>query len=229
MTAPAVRAVLFDLDGTLLDTLPDLIAAANLTLQELGRPLRSDAEIRNFIGKGVPHLVYRFMTEGSQASEEEVEGALAVFRRYYAQENGVRTLPFPGVLEMLTALKADGYRLALVTNKATAFTHPLLAQQAVEGFFDSIVCGDTLTVRKPDPAPLLLACSQLGVAPSEAVMVGDSLNDAAAAHAVGMPVLLLKHGYSSAMPVEEIDCAALLSSLAEIPAWLAGRYQSRSA
>ena len=215
MSAPArfsPRAVLFDLDGTLLDTIADLADAANLALAELGRPARTQDEIHSFVGKGIPHLVRRCMTEGTQATEAEIEHAVAVFRRHYARVNGVRTRIYPGVTDTLDAMRARGLRLAVVTNKAEAFTLPLLERMAIAHYFDTVISGDTLAVKKPDPAVVNLACERLGVSAAEALMIGDSANDALAAPGAGMPVLLVTYGYSEGVPVDTIECDGLLSN-----------------
>ena len=208
----APRAVLFDLDGTLLDTIADLAEAANRMLSELGRPLRPQDEIHRFVGKGIPNLVRRCLTEDSAASEAEIAAAVAVFRRHYTVVNGIHARLYPGVDATLQALRARGLRLAVVTNKAEAFTLPLLARTGIAGYFDTVVSGDTLAVKKPDPAVLHLACTRLGVSAGQALMIGDSANDALAAQGAGMPVLLVTYGYSEGMPVDTIECDGLLSS-----------------
>ena len=219
MSGPArfsPRAVLFDLDGTLLDTIADLADAANLTLGELGRPARSQKEIHSFVGKGIPNLVRRCMTEGMSATESEIEYAVAVFRRHYAVVNGVRTRAYPGVTELLGTLRARNLPLAVVTNKAEAFTLPLLERMEIAHYFATVISGDTLAVKKPDPAVVHLACERLGVAPGEALMIGDSANDALAAQGAGMPVLLVTYGYSEGVPVDTIECDGLLSSALDV-------------
>lgn len=208
----AVQAVLFDLDGTLLDTIVDLATAANRMLTELGRAPRSQDEIHSFVGKGIPNLVRRCMTENAQAEEAEIEHAVSVFRRHYADVNGVHTRIYDGVLETLQAMQARGLRLAVVTNKAAAFTVPLLERMGLADYFAAVVSGDTLEVKKPDPAVIHLACAQLGVEPRQALMIGDSANDALAARGAGMPVLLVTYGYSEGMPVDSIECDGLLSN-----------------
>ncbi|CAI08487.1 phosphoglycolate phosphatase [Aromatoleum aromaticum] len=206
-----VRAVLFDLDGTLLDTIADLAEGANRMLAELGRPTRPLAEIHSFVGKGIPHLVRRCMTENARASEAEIESAVMVFRRHYSEVNGRHTTIYPGVAETLDAMRAMNLRLACVTNKAGAFTLPLLERMRLDRYFDAVVSGDTLPVKKPDPAVLHHACNLLGIASAQALMIGDSANDALAARAAGMPVLLVTYGYSEGMPVDTIECDGLLS------------------
>lgn len=219
-TAPvaplAPRAVLFDLDGTLLDTIADLAAAVNRMLVELGRPPRAQQQIHSFVGKGIADLVRRCLTEDAAASADEIEAALPVFRRHYAELNGRSTRIYPGVPETLVALRARGLRLAVVTNKAEAFTLPLLAAMGLAEHFEVVVSGDTLAVRKPDPAVLHHACTLLGVAAHEALMVGDSANDALAARAAGMPVMLVSYGYSEGLAVDTLECDGLLSSTLQL-------------
>jgi phosphoglycolate phosphatase len=213
----APRAVLFDLDGTLLDTIADLADAANLMLAERGSAPRSQEEIHGFVGKGIAKLVYRSLSEGrAPASEAETAAALEAFRRHYARVNGRRTRLYPGVPELLATLAARGLKMAVVTNKATAFTLPLLAQFGIAPYFGATVCGDTLPVRKPDPAMIEHACDQLGIKSEESLMIGDSANDALAARAAGAPVLLVTYGYSEGAPVDAIDCDGLLSSASQI-------------
>ena len=212
----APRAVLFDLDGTLLDTIADLADAANLMLAELARPARSLVEIHSFVGKGIPNVVRPCLTEGTPAGEDEIDPAVGVFRRHYAVVNGARTRIYPGVVELLERLRGHGLPLAVVTNKAEPFTLPLLERMAIAHYFDAVVSGDTLPVKKPDPAMLHLACERIGVPAGLALMVGDSANDAFAARDAGMPVLLVRNGYSEGMPVDSIECDGLLSTALEV-------------
>lgn len=209
----AVEAVLFDLDGTLVDSLPDIALSANRMLAELGRPQRDEAEIRRFVGKGIPNLVTRCMTEGAQADEAEIEAAITVFRRHYAGINGQRAIVYPTVHDTLTQMRAMGLKLACVTNKAEAFTLPLLDKLDLARHFDAVVSGDTLPVKKPDPAVLHHACALLGT--QRALMVGDSANDAVAARGAGLPVLLVTYGYSEGVPVDTIECDGLLSNASD--------------
>lgn len=211
-----VDAVLFDLDGTLLDTIPDLWVATNRMLAELGQAPRMLAEVTAFVGKGIPNLVQRALTEGRDVAPTLAAGALAAFERHYAAVNGEETRPYPGVLATLDALAARGLRMACVTNKAEAFVHPLMARMEIADYFTCVVGGDTLPTKKPDPEPVWHACKALGVSLDRVLMVGDSGNDAAAARRAGIPVLLLTYGYSEGAPVDTIECDGLVSSFPEL-------------
>lgn len=210
-------ALLFDLDGTLVDSLPDLAEATNRTLAELGLPLRDPEEIATFVGQGIGELVRRALGIAPGEAPETVEAALTRFRRHYAAVNGARATLYPGVRETLEALQARGQPMAVVTNKAAQFTLPLLEKMGIAPFFAAVVSGDTLPVKKPDPAVLRHALAQLGgVPPVEALMVGDSRNDALPARALGMPVLLVTYGYSEGQPVPEIACDAYLDRFDQV-------------
>ena len=146
------QAILFDLAGTLLDTLADLVTASNLMLAELGRPTRTQAQIHSFVGKGFVNLVGRCLAEDfTPASEAELTVALEIFCRHYTRVNGQITRPYPGVPELLARLAARKLKMALVTNKATSFTLPLLQQFDLARYFSVLVCGDTLPMRNPTP------------------------------------------------------------------------------
>lgn len=209
-----VDAVLFDLDGTLVDSLPDIAESANRMLAELGRPLRDVSQIRCFVGKGIPNLVQRCLAEGSDATAEEVAAAIEVFHRHYARVNGQCSSLYPDVVDALLALRGKGLKLACATNKAEAFTRPLLERMGIAPYFDAVVSGDTLAVKKPDPAMFVHACALLGV--TRALVVGDSANDAIAARAAGLPVLLVTYGYSEGVPVDTLECDGLLSTTRDV-------------
>ena len=210
-----VRAVLFDLDGTLLDSLPDLSEACHRMMVELGRAPHSIDTIRTFVGKGMLNLVRRCLAEHGTASDAEMAEAVAAFQRHYAEVNGLATTLYEGVVPALAALQAQGVAMACVTNKPAAFTGPLLERMGIARYFGATVSGDTLPEKKPHPAPLIHACELLGVTVAESLMIGDSANDAEAARAAGMPVLLVTYGYSEGMPVDSIECDGLLSSLVD--------------
>jgi phosphoglycolate phosphatase len=212
-----VKAVMIDLDGTLADTIPDLAAAANMMLRELGRPVLEIERIRDFVGKGIPKLVERALAgsiEGS-APADLMARALPIFERCYAEVNGRHSVLYPGVSEGLQALRSMQLPLACVTNKSGRFTVPLLEQLGIARFFDQVIAGDALPQKKPDPAQLLHACRGFGIAPSEMLMIGDSLNDAQAARAAGCPVFCVTYGYNEGQDVRALDVDAIVPSLIE--------------
>jgi phosphoglycolate phosphatase len=211
-----VRAVMIDLDGTLADTIPDLAEATNGMLRELRHAELSLETLRTFVGKGIPNLVERALAASAGGmSPEQMERAMPVYERCYAEANGRSSVVYPGVREGLEAMRAMRLPLACVTNKSGRFTTPLLAQLGLAEFFEQVVAGDTLPQKKPDPAQLLYACSRFGVAPREMLMIGDSLNDAEAARAAGCPVFCVPYGYNEGRDVRELDVDAIVPTLVE--------------
>lgn len=210
-----IRAALVDLDGTLLDTAPDLAAAANATLAELGMGQLAAGEVRDFIGKGIAALVRRCLeaARGKAADDPLYESALACFALHYERLNGSSSAPYPGAEEGLAAMKAQGLRLACVTNKSSRYTDPLLASSGLAGYFDEVVTSDRAGRRKPDPEPFLFACRVLGVSPPEAAVIGDSANDAEGGRAAGCRVLLVPYGYREGQDVRSIECDGIVDSL----------------
>lgn len=217
-----LEGVLFDLDGTLVDSVPDLAEAARRMLIELGEPPRSDEEIAEFVGKGIPVLVERALTVGrTSVSEETLSRATRCFMAHYSETNGSRTVCYPSVPEVLTRLKSSGLKIGCVTNKASAFVTPLLDQLGLLPLFDCIVAGDTLANKKPEPEPIWHACDQLGVSRAHVLMVGDSSNDALCARRAGVPVVLMTYGYNEGVPVDTVDCDGLHSNFDELLSLLA--------
>ncbi len=213
--AHRVRAVIVDLDGTLLDTVPDLASAADAMLAELGREALGEAIVATFVGKGIPNLVRRCLGVAGEPTEAQQAEALEVFLRCYEQSNGQATTVYPGVVEGLDAMQGQGLKLGCVTNKAARFVAPLLEKMRLAPYFGAVVAGDTLAFKKPHPAPLLHLCETLGVAAEETILIGDSGNDALAARAAGCGVLIVPYGYNEGADVRELDCDAIVSSLAE--------------
>jgi len=213
----AVRAVMIDLDGTLLDTIPDLAAATNLMLGHLGREQLPLEVVRTFVGKGIPRLVERALARDidGRADAEALATALPVFERFYTEVNGRHTTIYPGVREGLEQFRAGGFPLACVTNKSGAFTGPLLERMGLAHFFAQTISGDTLPRKKPDPMQLLHACTQFGVPPERMLMIGDSGNDALAARAAGCPVFCVPYGYNEGQAVQSLDVDAIVSSLVD--------------
>jgi len=210
-----IKAVLIDLDGTLLDTVPDLAEAANAMLAELGRLTLPVESIRDFVGKGIPNLVGRCLGYPGESDAPEAREALAVFKRHYAAVNGRNTRIYPGVLEGLQAMRAAGLKTACVTNKAGAFTGPLLVATGLSPLIDLTVSGDTLAEKKPHPLPFLHLCERFGIAPAEALVVGDSRNDVAGARAAGCPVFCVPYGYSEGEDVRDLGADAIVATLEE--------------
>lgn len=209
-------AVLLDLDGTLLDTAGDLTTAANRTLAELGRESVAESQVRHWIGDGVRALVASFM----EATGGQAEGAYERFLAHYGECFSEASHPYPGVVATLERLRGMGVPLAVITNKAAAFTEPLLADTGLAPYLDCVVSGDTLPEKKPDPAPVRYAAGELGVALDRAVFVGDSANDVAAGHAAGCNVLCVAYGYNRGVSPAELGAERVIDSFSELPACL---------
>jgi len=189
-----VKAVIFDLDGTLVDSAPDIVASANALLTARGwDPLAYDL-VRSFIGNGVPKLVERVMTARNiQNTAPEFQEWVAQFTAIYAANPVANTVLYPGVADLLARLTDMGVVLGVCTNKTFGLTMPVLQGLSIDGYFGSVIGGDTLAVKKPDPAPLRLCMDQL--AATQTVYVGDSEVDAATAVAAGLPFALFTEGY----------------------------------
>jgi len=213
----SVKAVMIDLDGTLLDTVKDLAIAVNLMLEQVGRPPLDETLVRAFVGKGIPNLVKRALAGSLNGEPDPVlfERALPLYLDCYACVNGKYTTLYPGVREGLDELQRAGFPLACVTNKSERFTLPLLAQMRIDHYFSIVIAGDTLPQKKPDPLPLTHTCRHFGIVPAQMLMVGDSLNDAQAARAAGCPVFCVTYGYNEGADVRELDVDAIVGSLLE--------------
>lgn len=217
--APYVpRLVLIDLDGTLVDSVPDLAAAVNRMLGELGRPPAPEDDVRNWVGNGAVRLVKRALVGAidGEPDAEAFERAMPLFLDYYAEENCRHSRPYPTARATLERLAATGLRLACVTNKPAAFTLPMLEQLGLAEHFGLVVAGDTASAVKPDPAPLLHAMDFFKVPAGEALMVGDSVNDIQAARAAGMPVICVSYGYNHGQDIRLAAPDAVIDSLAEL-------------
>ncbi|MEX2520888.1 MAG: phosphoglycolate phosphatase [Paracoccaceae bacterium] len=189
----APRAVIFDLDGTLIDSAPDIVAAANATLTALGRGELPAARIRSFVGNGVGKLVERCLDATGGAAGDEAKAAHEAFGRIYEAGATALTRPYDGAVVMLTRLAKAGFALGICTNKPAALTEIILGELGLRSHFGVVLGGDSLPRMKPDPAPLLAAAAALGGGP--ALFVGDSEADEAAAANAGMPFLFFTGGY----------------------------------
>lgn len=218
----AVKMVMVDLDGTLIHTAPDLADCANRMLAELGRPAYPVEKVMTWIGNGVPRLIKRALTGEMQADPEAAlfEKASAIFHKLYLAHVSDLSRPFPGVVEGLQQLKARGFRLACITNKAEAFTLPLLKNLDLFKYFELILSGDSLPRQKPDPLPLQHACRHFGITPDHGILIGDSRNDVEAARAAGMPVICVPYGYNHGHDIRESQPDAVVGSLADLGTYL---------
>jgi len=213
--AAAIRAAIIDLDGTMLDTVPDFELALNGMRAELGLAPISMETIEPMVGKGSEKLIRDVLGLDMDATavDHHYESAMAAYQRHYLAINGQRATLFDGVVEGLEALLGQGLRLACVTNKPIAFTTPLLAQKDLAGYFELVYGGDSLPKKKPDPLPLLQVCRDFGLQPAQVVAIGDSSNDAEAARAAGCFVLTVPYGYNHGRPVHEINSDGIVSTL----------------
>jgi phosphoglycolate phosphatase len=213
----AIDAAIIDLDGTMVDTLDDFVAALSLTLDELGLPTVARDFVERTIGKGSEHLLRTTLAEVG-ADPDHYEAAWNAYQRHYLAVNGSQAQLFSGVSEGLQLLRDAGLRLACLTNKPTAFARPLLEAKGLSGFFERIYGGDAFERKKPHPLPLLETCKALGTVPARTLMVGDSRNDAEAAHAAGCPVVLVTYGYNHGEPIGQVPARLYLDRLDQWPA-----------
>jgi phosphoglycolate phosphatase len=205
-------AAIIDLDGTMVDTLGDFVVALNLMLADLALPAIERRFVEQTVGKGSEHLIRRTLAHVG-AAPESFEVAYARYQHHYLDVNGRHSELYPGVVEGLRQLQAAGLKLACLTNKPGAFARPLLAAKGIEHFFSFVFGGDAFAAKKPDPLPLLKTCEALGTPPARTLMVGDSSNDAGAAHAAGCPVVLVSYGYNHGEPVHGIRADAHVDRL----------------
>ena len=212
-----IKAIMIDLDGTLLDTAGDLAIAANIMLRELGAEELPLATIQSYIGKGILNLVRRCLVSSfnNEPTPDFLVQAMVIYEQEYAKKLCVATRPYPRVVEGLIAMKEAGFQLACITNKSEAFTLPLLRATKLLNYFDIVLSGDSLPKKKPDPMPLHHACQFFGILPNEMLLIGDSGNDTEAARAAGSYVFCVPYGYNEGRDVHELDCDRVISSIYE--------------
>lgn len=212
---------MIDLDGTLMHTAPEIARAANLMLAGLGLPTLDQAQIEGYIGEGTTVLIQRCLDGHLNTQQPDGELGATVFATaqklffgYYAQI-ATESKPYPGVVEALQALQSAGYHVACVTNKPESFTLPLLEASNLSQYFELVVSGDTLQKKKPDPDQILYICQKFGVAVADAVLIGDSKVDIAAARSAGCYVFAVPYGYNQGQRIAASSVDALINNMNE--------------
>jgi phosphoglycolate phosphatase len=215
--------ILIDLDGTLVDSVPDLSYCVDELMARLGRPPHGEAAVRDWVGNGVERLVRRALIGqlDGEPSDADFERAYPIFLELYSENTSKRSVLYPGVREGLDYLLTNGYPLGCVTNKAAQFTLPLLKDLGILDAFGLVVSGDTLPEKKPHPAPLLHAASHFGVGPSKALMIGDSVSDVKAARAAGFQIVCMTYGYNHGQDIRLAEPDAVIDSMADLRTWIA--------
>ncbi|WP_296806033.1 phosphoglycolate phosphatase [Thiocapsa sp.] len=218
------KMILIDVDGTLVDSVPDLAFCVDAMMARLGRPPHGETAVRNWVGNGVERLVRRALIGqlDGEPDEADFEAALPIFLDLYAENTSKRSVLYPGVVEGIAFMKGAGYQLGCVTNKAAQFTEPLLRDLGIRENFGLVVSGDTLPKKKPDPLPLLHAAQHFGVEPAEALMIGDSVSDVKAARAAGFGIICMSYGYNHGQDIREAKPDAVIDSMVELEQFLAG-------
>jgi len=218
-----VKAVVFDLDGTLVDTLGDFEQAINFMLNDLNLPLASRQVVEKGVGKGTEHLLRTVLTHQTALSSQACQSADKLYRdayvsylSHYQRINGHYSQLYPGVLPGLQELQQRGLAIACLTNKPIGFAEPLLKHKGIRSYFSKVYGGDSFAEKKPHPLPLLKTCEALGIEPCDTLMLGDSSNDAQAARAAGCPVFLVSYGYNHGMPIQDIEADAYLDHFLDL-------------
>ena len=215
-------AIVFDLDGTLVETAPDLAAALNHTLGTAGLPTVPLEDVRHMIGDGARMLLRRGIAEaGREIDDAELERWFEALLAHYWHHVADQSLPFPGVARQLTRFREAGLKLAVCTNKPIGLSEKLLEMLDLAQHFDAVLGGDSFPVRKPDPGHLLGTLDAIGGRPERSVMIGDSANDVAAARNAGLPVVVVSFGYTAIAP-RELGADAVIDHFDELADALAG-------
>jgi len=219
--------VLIDVDGTLVDSVPDLAYCVDEMMKALGLPPHGEAKVREWVGNGVERLTRRALIGKLDGEPDEAlfEKAYPIFLELYAENTCRRSRLYPGVREGLDYLEHEGYKLGCVTNKAERFTVPLLRELGVYDDFAIVISGDSLPRKKPDPMPLLHAAAHLGCLPEQALMLGDSVSDVKAARAAGFQIVCMSYGYNHGVDIREAEPDAVIDSMAELPELLGAATQ----
>lgn len=212
------QMILIDVDGTMVDSVPDLAFCVDEMMKTLGQQPWGEAKVRTWVGNGVERLVKRSLTNEMEAEPDAAlyDRALPIFTALYSENTSKRSCLYPGVSEALDYLAGEGYKLGCVTNKAAQFTIPLLKDLGVHDRFAIVVSGDSLPQKKPDPAPLLHAAKFFGVEPTQSLMVGDSVSDVKAARAAGFQIVCMSYGYNHGRDIREANPDAVMDDMTEL-------------
>lgn len=224
MTLRKPEMILIDVDGTLVDSVPDLHYCVDEMMKALGMPLRGEAKVRTWVGNGVERLTRRALSDSLDGEPDEAlfQKAYPIFLDLYTENTSKRSRLYPGVMEGLDMMARAGYKLGCVTNKAAQFTIPLLKDLGVYERFAIVVSGDTLPEKKPHPMPLLHAAEFFGVKPEKALMLGDSVSDVKAARAAGFQIVCMSYGYNHGVDIREAKPDAVIDSMVELVPLLEG-------
>jgi phosphoglycolate phosphatase len=214
--------VLIDLDGTLVDSVPDLAYCVDRMMEQLDMPIHGEDKVREWVGNGVERLVRRALIGELEGEPDEAlfQQAYPIFLDLYAENTSTRSHLYPGVQEGLDYLKNQGFSLGCVTNKAEQFTIPLLQTVGIHDYFEIIISGDSLPKKKPDPMPLLHAAEFFKVKPADALMLGDSISDVKAARAAGFQIACMTYGYNHGQDIREAQPDAVMDSMDELSSLL---------
>jgi len=220
MNLDGLQSALVDLDGTLVDTAGDFVAALCAVLDDLGLPPVDRSLVERLIGKGADHIVREALAAAGagESAGGLFERARILYREHYMAVNGRHATVYPGVEEGLHALAGRGLRLACVTNKLAAFAEPLLRAKGLDRHFEQLCCGDRYGRLKPDPLPLLRTCELMHASPERTLVIGDSSNDVRAARAARCPVVLVTYGYNHGEPAQAASADGYVDSLAQLGA-----------
>ncbi|GGC89921.1 phosphoglycolate phosphatase [Undibacterium terreum] len=212
-----IKAVIIDLDGTMLDTAPDFLVAINRMRKEFGLEAIDIVTVKLFVGKGSENLIHRILALDYAEAQiiRHFEAAMASYQKHYLAINGDYSALYPDVIQGLQAMQAKGLRLACVTNKPIAFATPLLKKKGLSPYFELVYGGDSLARKKPDPMPLLQVCTDFDLPPAQVLAIGDSSNDAIAARAAGCPVLSVPYGYNHGEAIQNIRSDGIVETLLE--------------
>ena len=217
-----IKLVICDLDGTLVDSVPDLTFCVDQMLTKLAMSPAGEPKVRTWVGNGVERLVSRALTGQMEGEPDQAlfEKALPMFMNLYAENTSKLSCLFPGVIQGLDWLTQHRIKLACVTNKVERFTTPLLKGLGIYEHFEIVLSGDSLPEKKPSPMPLLHAAKHVGVAPKKCLMVGDSISDVRAARAANLPIICLTYGYNHGQDIHTANPDKVINSLSELPALL---------